>query len=252
MDAQAGIKSIEVGGRLLQALAASSGPVPLKDLAARARLSPSAAHHYLVSYRRLGLVRQEPDNLGYSIGPFAVELGMAAIGRSNPMAEAHALLEKVRNRLDQSVMLATWGSYSPVIVSVAESSKPIIMTMRIGATMPLLLSATGWIFASFLPKAIAGPAIQHALQEGRVMKEYRNRQALNRKLAETREARLVGHSGHLLANIAAVSTPLIDVRGQLVAAMTVFGDAQQFDYSLTGAPAEIIKEASLAYTGIAS
>jgi len=137
-------------------------------------------------------------------------------------------------------------------VSVAESSKPIIMTKRIGATMPLLLSATGWIFASFLPKAIAGPAIQHALQEGRVMKEYRNRQALDRKLAETREARLVGHSGHLLANIAAVSTPLIDVRGQLVAAMTVFGDAQQFDYSLTGAPAEIIKEASLAYTGIAS
>lgn len=250
MATRMGIKSVEVGGRLLQELARHHVPIPLKELAARARLTPSAAHHYLVSYLRLGLVRQEPDTLGYSIGPFAVELGMAAIGQSKGLVAAQLLVEKVRNRVDESVLLATWGSYGPVIISVAESSQPIIMTMRIGATMPLLQSATGLIFAAFMPHTIIGPVIQREYQEGRMLPEYRNRSALNKKLEGIRDARLVGHSGHLLPGIAAVATPLIGPRNELVAAMTVFGSAGHFDYSLVGAPAEVLKEAGMSYTGM--
>ncbi|NGM88731.1 IclR family transcriptional regulator [Parapusillimonas sp. SGNA-6] len=247
MENRLGIKSIEVGGRLLKELARLHAPISLKELAEKARLTPSAAHHYLVSYRRLGLVRQEPDTLGYTIGPFAVELGMAAIGQSKGLVAAQLLLEKVRNRIDESALLATWGSYGPVIISIAESSQPIIMTMRIGATMPLLQSATGLIFAAFMPQAIIGPVIQREFQEGRILSEYRTRSALTQKLEAIRQARLVGHSGHLLPGIAAVATPLIGPRNELVAAITVFGSAGHFDNSLEGAPAEILKEAGMSY-----
>ena len=53
--AQRAIQSVEVGGRLLLALAEHLSPMTLKDLAARAGLPPSRAHPYLVSYGRLGL-----------------------------------------------------------------------------------------------------------------------------------------------------------------------------------------------------
>ena len=56
--AQRSVQSVEVGGRLLLALADSRSDLSLKDLAARAGLTPSRAHPYLVSFSRLGLVEQ--------------------------------------------------------------------------------------------------------------------------------------------------------------------------------------------------
>ena len=56
--AQRSVQSVEVAGRLLLALAASRGDLSLKDLAARAGLTPSRAHPYLVSFSRLGMVEQ--------------------------------------------------------------------------------------------------------------------------------------------------------------------------------------------------
>jgi DNA-binding IclR family transcriptional regulator len=239
---QSGIKSVEVGGRLLQALARGHTPVTLKELAAEAGLTPSSAHHYLVSYRRLGLVVQDPNTLSYDIGPFAVELGLSAIGRSRQLTAAQELQQKVRDRLDESVMLAIWGSYGPVIISVEESSKPVVMTMRVGATLPLLRTATGWIFAAFMPRTIIRPVMRAEYEAGRPPVERLDRRALDLKLDAIRAAQLVGHSGHLLPGVAAVAAPLLDSRDRIVAVMSVFGSSELFDSSLAGAPAGALKD----------
>src|SRR5690349_15395411 len=117
---QFGIKSVEVGGRLLDVLAHARTPLMLKELASKARLSPSAAHRYLVSYRRIGLVQQDSSTKAYDLGQFAIELGVTAIGRSNFLSAAHELQRTLRDQLDESVMIAVWGSHGPVITSVEE------------------------------------------------------------------------------------------------------------------------------------
>ena len=53
-----GIQTIEVGGRLLLALAHHGQPLALKDLAQAAAMSPGKAHPYLVSFIKLGLVER--------------------------------------------------------------------------------------------------------------------------------------------------------------------------------------------------
>ncbi len=47
-----GVQSIEVGGRLLQALVDADAPMMLKDIASRAKIAPAQAHAYLVSFRK--------------------------------------------------------------------------------------------------------------------------------------------------------------------------------------------------------
>ena len=53
---QRAVQSIEVGGRLLMALANSPTPLTLRDLSSRSDLPPSRAHPYLVSFGKLGLI----------------------------------------------------------------------------------------------------------------------------------------------------------------------------------------------------
>jgi hypothetical protein len=50
--ARTGIQSIEVGFRLLDVLARTSGPMMLRDLARAAPMNPAKAHRYLVSFAR--------------------------------------------------------------------------------------------------------------------------------------------------------------------------------------------------------
>lgn len=241
---RSGIKSIEVGGRLIDALVHANAPLSLKDLAARARLSPSAAHRYLVSYQRLGLVCQDADTHAYDIGSFAVELGVSAIGRSRLLTHAQELLRSVRDRLDESVMLAVWGSYGPVIIAVEESSKPVVMTMRVGATLPLFRTATGWIFAAFMPRTVVKPLMRKEIAADRGPVQQLDETLLEQKLESIRAARLASHSGHLLPGVTATATPLLDSRGTLFAAMSVFGNSENFDASPNGDAATILKQVS--------
>src|SRR5690242_5577172 len=241
---QLGIKSVEVGGRVLDVLAQARTPLLLKELAARARLSPSAAHRYLVSYRRIGLVRQDPSTKAYDLGQFAIELGVSALGRSNALAAAHELQLELRDHLDESVMIAVWGSHGPVITSVEESSKPVVVTMRVGATLPLFRTATGWIFAAFMPQTILKPIIRTEITAGRGPVDRLGKSGLQKRLAEIRSSQIAFHSGHLLLGITAVAAPLLDSRGTLIAAMSIFGSSEQFDASPTGTAAKLLRNSA--------
>ena len=73
---QRGIQSIEVGGQLLRALAHQGRPMALKDLAAAAGMAAAKAHPYLVSFGKIGLVKQDRASGRYGLGSLALQLGL--------------------------------------------------------------------------------------------------------------------------------------------------------------------------------
>ena len=78
-----GIQSVGVGFSVLRALVGARGPLPLKEIAARSGMPADKAFRYLVSFVASGLVKQDPASARYDLGPFAMELGLAAHGRIN-------------------------------------------------------------------------------------------------------------------------------------------------------------------------
>jgi DNA-binding IclR family transcriptional regulator len=52
------------------------------------------------------------------------------------------------------------------MLRVEESSHPVIMTMKVGATLPLMHSAAGRVFAAFMPRRIiaGAPTTQAPMQ----------------------------------------------------------------------------------------
>lgn len=244
---QLGVKSIEVGSRLIRVLVQSSGAMALNELAAGAGLSPSAAHRYLVSYARIGLVQQDPRTRLYDLGPTAVTYGLAAIGRSKLLSRAEEVQLELRARLDESTLLAIWGTHGPVVLNVAESSKAIMVTMRVGATMPLLRTATGWVFAALLPRSVVQPVIEAELAAGRVDASHLTRKAREAEFTRIRDSRLALHRGSLLPGFPAVASPLFDWSGRLIAVLSVFGHSPDFDSSPEGRIAQALLEATASF-----
>ena len=143
---QRAVQSVEIGGRLLLALAEHPGPMTLKDLAAKAGLPASRAHTYLVSFGRLRLIEQDLVTGRYALGAAALQVGLSCLHQLDPLKAATPVAEALALAIDQTVAIAVWANFGPTIVRYIEASQPLHVNMRMGTVMSILSTATGRAF----------------------------------------------------------------------------------------------------------
>src|SRR5262249_249654 len=142
----AGIKSVEIVGRILRTLATHAKAASLKEIARSSGMSAPKIHRYLVSLVRIGLVQQSDGDRTYSLGAFALEVGAAAARASEPLQDATRRLRRLRDLIDETIVLSVWTPHGPIILEVEESTRPVVMTMKRGTVLPVLNTATGIVF----------------------------------------------------------------------------------------------------------
>ncbi|BAN21903.1 IclR family transcriptional regulator [Caballeronia insecticola] len=221
---RSGIQSIEVGFRLLDVLTNEPRAMMLRDLAQRAGMSPAKAHRYLVSFLRLGLASQDPVSGRYELGGFALQMGLARLARVDGVRLARIALAELRDRLDQTVGIAVWGNQGPTVVHWMESSHPAKASLKLGDVMPLLSSATGLLFAAYLPRSKTQPMLDRELAA--LKKTMADVEPL---IADVREHGAARVEGMLLPTIHAFCTPVFDSTGELALGLIALGHEGAFD-----------------------
>lgn len=232
-----GIQSIEVGGALLRALVDHGGPMLLGDLARKAGMAPAKAHPYLVSYCNLGLIQQDASSGRYELGPFALQMGLISLQRSDPVRTAISLVDDMLSRFGQTVALATAGSQGPTIVHIHPATDAIHVTMRTGTVMSLLQTATGQVFAAYLPAATVESLIAleeaGALQIGASRRPFTRRE-IDARLAEVRRRGLARSIDDPVVGVSALSAPVFDHSRSIVLAITLIGPSGSVDACYDG------------------
>jgi DNA-binding IclR family transcriptional regulator len=235
---RSGIQSIEVGFRLLEVLTHEPRAMMLRDLAQRAGMSPAKAHRYLVSFLRLGVVAQDPLSGRYELGGFALQLGLARLARVDGVKLARIALAELRDRLDLTVGIAVWGNQGPTVVHWMESSYPAKASLKLGDVMPLLGSATGLLFAAYLPRSKTAAMIERELADTRRASPSslslqtggpRDIDAVERLLEDVRAHGAARVEGMLLPTIHAFCTPVFDATGELALGLIALGHEGAFD-----------------------
>lgn len=227
--AQQGVQSVEIGMRVLSAIAAQGRAASLTEIAEAAAMPAAKAHRYLVSLIRTRMVEQDPASGRYRLGEAALHVGLAALAGLDVMRFAGEALEALRDAIDETVLLAVWGNRGPVVVRWEESSRPVTTNVRAGSVMPLLNSATGRSFAAFLPDAVTAPFIAAERKADPALA-----QDFDAILAATRERGLGRVDGDLLPGIASLSAPVFGHTGELAAVISALGPQGHFDASYDG------------------
>jgi DNA-binding IclR family transcriptional regulator len=235
---QRGIQSIEVGGRLLLALASAGRPMPLKELAQAADMSAAKAHPYLVSFGKLGLIVQDGNSGPYGLGPLAMQLGLISLQQVDPLRLATARLPALAVEIGQTVGITVWGTQGPTVVRTEEAPSPVHVTMRHGAVMSLRGTASGRLFAAHLPRAVvkaaAGPgAFDKAFEQELVAIRAQG-------FSHVIDAAVPGVSG--------LAAPVFDSAGALALTLTAIGATASFDTQASGAPARALKRCAAELT----
>jgi DNA-binding IclR family transcriptional regulator len=218
---QRAVQSVEVGGRLLLALADSGSALSLKDLAARAEMTPSRAHPYLVSYGRLGLIEQDSSGR-YDLGPAALRVGLASLQRLEPMTVAEPVIRQLAAQTGHAIAIAVWGNFGPTVVRLIEAQQPLHVSLRIGSVLSLFDTATGRAFASVLPQERLLQAIAGPLGETMPQEKWQQRQPEIQEIVQ--EARRHGVSRAIsnpIPGVNAFSAPVFDLEGNPVMVITM-------------------------------
>jgi DNA-binding IclR family transcriptional regulator len=227
-----GIQSVEVGGQLLLALVRSTEPMMLRDLAAAAGMPPAKAHPYLVSFTRLRLVEQDKASGRYELGPLALQMGLASMRRLEPVRIATEVISGLAAQTGQTVAIAVWGNHGPTVVRIEEGTAAVHVNMRTGSVMSVTATATGRVFAAFLPPKLIEEFIRGDLGRASVGDEaaqQMTRKQIEAALAEIRRRGFARAVERPIPGVNAFSAPVFDHSGSIALAITAIGPSGIFD-----------------------
>jgi DNA-binding IclR family transcriptional regulator len=250
-DGRRAVQSVEVGGRLLLALAESPGALPLKELAARAGLVPSRAHPYLVSFQRLGLVEQEAGSGYYALGAAALQIGLACLHQLDPLKAAEPVAQELARSTGHAVAIAVWGNFGPTIVRLVEAQQPLHIMLRVGSVMSILGTATGRAFAAAMPAEQLERAItlSPGQEVGAVRAGARSwRKEVEEVAAEVRRHGVARAAGRPIPGVNAFSAAAFDHEGRCALVLTALDHDDRLKGDWNSAGAHAVRDAAAAIT----
>jgi DNA-binding IclR family transcriptional regulator len=242
---QRGIQSVEVGGRVLLALAQARSPLALSDLASAAQIAPGQAHAYLVSLTRLGLIKRDELSGRYEPGPLSLRLGLMHLESQPAFRAAVPRVTALAEAIGFSVAICIAGPQGPTIVRYEHAGFPLHVNLHVGTVMSLPATSTGRVFCAFVPRETL--AAMWANQSGDAtgaMTSADERAAFDATLDAIRARGLESSVDAPSPGISSLSAPVCDADGHLCLALTVIGPTGAIDVTADGAIARALLAAA--------
>lgn len=223
------IQSIDVGFRLIRVLEQAGGKLPLSRIAELAGMPASKAHLYMVSFVQLGIVEQDAASMRYGLGPYALQLGAAAMRQLDVAQVAKEALDILQSDTGLLVFLTVWGNRGPVIISKVDATVEVLVSVRVGYVLPLYQAATGRVYLAYKPRS----AVQHVENHDRPV-DAALRLRAEQSLPLIRQRQLAFSDNQLNAGFASISAPIFDYAGEIAAAVTLLGMKNEMDLDPLG------------------
>jgi DNA-binding IclR family transcriptional regulator len=236
-DQRPGIQSVEIGAEILRALATFGRLVPLRSLAAKCGMPVGKVHRYLVSLTRAGLVEQDAASGYYGVGRSSIAIGLSGLWACSPVKEAARAIAQLRDTTRDTTFGAIWTDMGPTVCLLEESDRPIYMNIRVGALLPVYLSATGRVFAANLPEELVRKVVKLQEHTLSVSGQKFTPAQLRELYGEVRTNGYAAIAGLSVPGVSAVAAPVYDHKGKVAVVIGVLG--RDNDLPLSGESAHI-------------
>jgi len=224
MDKQRGIQSLDHALKLLKVLSNAREAMSLSELSREAGMPASKAHRYLASFTNAGLAIQRQRSGHYALGPFALELGLSAMDQIDLVNRAADHMADLVGQTGATVLLSIWGTFGPTVIRWERSASMIATSLGLGSTLPLLNSASGKIFLAYLPSSFTKPVLDREIAARRKVGLSDidvSKSGIANLITTIREVGYATVGSQYIPGLNAVSAPITDWQGEVVAAATL-------------------------------
>lgn len=148
-DSSETILSVERTLLILRRLAETKGAIGVRDMSRELGYSPAVTQKILNTLRVHGYVITNEDTHWYSLGPAALQLGMAMLSQLNVVRIARPFMESLTEKTGETTFLAIREGLRAIYIDKEVSSNQVRMDAEVGGSRPLNCTAVGKIFLAF-------------------------------------------------------------------------------------------------------
>jgi DNA-binding IclR family transcriptional regulator len=243
---QQGVEAAEVVGKILSGLLTINRPARLKDLENSTGLASAKLHRYLVSMIRTGLISKSVDGSRYDFGLLSYRLGQFANHDQDLWNLLQPFFEDFVDQLQgdelgQAVGIGRWVGTGATMIRWFERDAPLSIRANPGVQLGVTTSATAKLLAAHLPAEVTRDLVKRELSQ-RGQKSLAAEKAVFSEYQDIVACGMACSIGARRRGLNALSTPLFDHSGQVIAAITVLGMAPHFEADLQGRAAQLLKQ----------
>ena len=218
------VRSVDRAAALLLALGDSPGPSGVTELARRLGLHKSTASRLLATLERRGLVEQDDETGKYRLGLVVIRLAERAERTLDLRGLAMPELERLARMTHETTGLSILDGDDCLAVAHVAGPNLVAVGDWTGRSAPLHCIASGKVLMATLAEREVVRIVRHGLPRytDRTIIEL---EPLLEELARVRRRGYATAIGEYEAGLNAVAAPVRDARGQVIAAVDVWGPA---------------------------
>ncbi|GGE61667.1 IclR family transcriptional regulator [Actibacterium pelagium] len=212
---------------ILRFLARSDEPVGVNPIARQLDLVPSTCLHILRVLQDEGLVEFDSNTKRYSIGIGILPLARSALQKNTFSVLVQPLLSELSEKFAVTTIATQLAEPSQmVVIALSQSSLPFRLQVDLGSRFPILISATGRLFAAF---NVLDVEELHASFD---KLSWDHPPSFEDWVTEVEETRARGYAvdrGSYISGVTVVAVPVFNAAQQMVRSLVAIGISERMD-----------------------
>jgi len=222
------IKSVQTSLRILTCFSNGSPALGVTEIARQLRLTKSTTSRILSTLEQAGFVTKIAENQKYRLGSKIAELAGVFLSGHAWRSVAMPHMKALRDATGETVMLFAMDGDHRTCLEGCESSQELRPSFAIGGRYPLHAGSAGKLLLAYVPQDDRRRVLARAGLSGYTSQTITRVGDLERDLAEIRRKGYAVSHQERAAFLSSVSAPIRDLKGDVIAAVCVYGPSVRF------------------------
>lgn len=218
-----GLPTAIVSLKVIEALAAAPAGLGVTRLGELLGMPKARIHRHLSMLREHGYVDQDPRSNHYRVGWQMFLLGRACTSRFDVMSLAKPVLERLRDQVGQTVVIATYSDNEVVVIDFLRGTAPVEISLRPGTRFHHNTVAQGKVVLAFGPERVRQQFLAQPTLPSSTPRSITDPDRLRAEIELVRRRGWADAPEELYIGINALAAPLLQANGELFGTVAIIG-----------------------------
>jgi DNA-binding IclR family transcriptional regulator len=215
------VRAVERAMRILSCFdGGQRAELGVSDIAQATRLHKATAYRIIMTLLGRGFLERTAEGGKFRLGLRVVELGLGALRGLDFRRAAFPYMEQLVERYRETCTLSMFDRGQVLYVEVVHSERSLTIAARVGRHLPAHCTASGKVLLAFLPTQVVETVLNEPLAVY-TEKTITSPDQLREELGVVRQRGYAFADEEFEVGISAISAPIRDVDGNLVAALSI-------------------------------
>jgi IclR family KDG regulon transcriptional repressor len=214
------VRAVERAARILACFDNENPTMGLSEIAQAVGLHKSTTHRIVTTLLHNGFLERASDGQRYRLGIRLANLGFRVIQRMDIRREAIPVMTELRDQWDETCDLSIFDDNHVFYIEVMHSNHALTIAAAAGQNLPAHCTASGKLFLANMSVQNLESFLQRPLKT-HTKNTITNPEDLRAQLQQIREQGYSVDYEEYELGICAVSTPIRDQSGDMVAALSM-------------------------------